>query len=101
MESLACKNEAAAWYLSQNRRFRGVAIFNENGCETESQNDVKIDLVALGGVIFDILDDFLRGPIFDEFSIGEKSVQNVKKVDLERTGVEIGANNGRGRRQRL
>jgi len=62
----------------QNRCFRGVAIFNENGCETGFKNDVKIDLGALGGLIFEILGAFLRGLIFDEFWIGKKCAKKSK-----------------------
>jgi hypothetical protein len=68
--------------LLQNRRFRGVAIFNENGCETGFKNDVKIDLGALGGLIFEILGAFLRGLIFDEFWIGKKCAKK-SKIDAK------------------
>ena len=68
--------------MSQNRRFRGGAIFDENGCQNGSKNDAKIDLGALGGAIFEILGDFLRGLIFDEFSIGKKVPKKLSKLQL-------------------
>ena len=39
--------------------------------------------LAVGGRIFEILGDFLRGLIFDEFSIGKKSSENLQKWRLE------------------
>ena len=39
--------------------------------------------LAVGGRIFEILGDFLRGLIFDEFSIGEKSAENRAKWRAE------------------
>ena len=62
--------------------FGGVAIFNENGCETGSKNDVEIDLGALGVRIFEILGAFFRGLIFDEFSIGKKCAKK-SKIDAK------------------
>ena len=47
-------------------------IFDENGRQNGSKNDAKIDLGALGGAIFEIWGGFLKGLIFDEFSIGKK-----------------------------
>jgi len=62
--------------LSQNRRFRGAAIFDEKGCQNGFKNDGKINLGALGGTIYEILGDLLRGQIFDRFSIEKKSSEN-------------------------
>ena len=59
--------------FSQNRRFW------ETGAKSEqhgSKNDLKIELWALGGSIFEILGGFLKRQIFDDFSIGKKTSQN-------------------------
>ena len=76
------KYRAPARYLSQNKRFRGGVIFDENGCQNGSKNDAKIDLGALGGAIFEIWGGFLRGLIFNEISIGKKSVEKLRKWRL-------------------
>ena len=75
-EALACKIKRFAGYLSQNKRFWGVAIFNEKMIKTCPKNDLKIDPWAFGGRIFEILGRFLRRLIFEEFSIGQKSAKN-------------------------
>jgi len=62
--------------LSQNRCFRGAAIFDEKGCQHGFKNDGKINLGALGDTIYEILGDLLRGQIFDRFSIEKKSSEN-------------------------
>ena len=41
----------------------------EHGRQKGSKNDIEIELWALGGRIFEIWGGFLRGRIFDEFSI--------------------------------
>ena len=48
--------------------------------ENQVKSDFKIGLGAVGGRIFEILGDFLRGLIFDEISIGKKSGQNMQKL---------------------
>ena len=42
----------------------------------ESKSDPKIDVWAIRGPTFEVLGRFLRGLIFDEFSIGKKSAKN-------------------------
>ena len=54
----------------------------------DTKNDPKIDIWALRGQIFEILEGFLRSQIFNGFLIGEKSAKN-------RTGGGLGRPKGR------
>jgi hypothetical protein len=58
--------------LSQNRRFQGVAIFDEKWEPKGTKNHPKIELRALRGRIFEILGGFERHRILDEFSSCKK-----------------------------
>ena len=42
----------------------------------EPKSDPKINVWAIRGPTFEVLGAFLRSLIFDEFSIGKKSVEN-------------------------
>ena len=42
----------------------------------DPKSEHKIDLWAIRGPTFEVLGRFLRGLIFDEFSIGKKSAKN-------------------------
>ena len=75
-ETLRCQKGNISLYLLQNMSFRRFRNLIKNGCKKGCKNDLKIDLWALGGRIFEILGGFLRGLIFDEFSIGKKSAKN-------------------------
>ena len=59
--------------FSQNQRFWKMGV--KSG-QKGSKNDLKIELWALGGSIFEILGGFLKRQIFDDFSIGKKTSQN-------------------------
>ena len=63
-------------------------MFSENGCFAKrhrkwrangSQNDIKIELWALGGSIFVIWGGFWRGLILDEFLIEKKLTKYLQK----------------------
>ena len=60
------------------RGFGGSRKGIENGRQKASQNDLKIELWALRGRIFEILGVFLRGLILDEFMICKKTTGNLK-----------------------
>ena len=62
--------------FSQNRRFCKTGAKSE---QKGSKNDLKIELWALGGSTFVILGGFLKRQIFDEFSMGKKTVKNLQK----------------------
>ena len=94
-----CENEAverAILWFSLEASSKTLALSgSENLMILGLQNDLKNHenlviwassgaFLAVGGRIFEILGDFLRGLIFDEFSIGKKSVENLKKGDLNR-----------------
>ena len=49
-----------------------MKIQAKNGPKSEP----KIDVSAIRGQTFEVLGAFLRSPIFNEFSIGKKSVKN-------------------------
>ena len=62
--------------FSENQRFWKMGVKSE---QKGSKNDLKIELWALGGSIFEILGGFLKRRIFDDFSIGKK---NDRKSDI-------------------
>ncbi len=50
--------------------------FMQNPCQNGPKSDPKIDVWAIRGPTFEVLGAFLRSLIFDEFSIGKKSIEN-------------------------
>jgi len=100
MGSFGMQNERFAWYLSQNKGFRGVVIFHEKWCKKWSENDVKIDLWALRDRIFEILISFWERRFFDDFLIGKKLAKNWEFCSSGRQKVLHPGALGRGRRQR-
>ena len=67
--------------------FRRLCInpdFMENVCQNGFKNDTKINILELGGSIFEILGGFWRRRIFDEFWICKKYAKNHKNQRLGR-----------------
>ena len=62
--------------MRQNREF------HEKSMPKWLQNHPKIDLLALGGLIFEILGGFWRRQIFDEFLICKMCAKNHKNQRL-------------------
>ena len=58
--------------FSQNRRFWKTDAKSE---QKGSKNDIQIELWALWGSIFVMLDVFLKRQFFHEFSSGEKAAE--------------------------
>ena len=57
----------------------------------DPKSDPEIDVWPLEGSIFEVLGEFLRSRIFDEFSIGKKSA---KSLQFSVWGVATGAPRG-------
>ena len=56
--------------------YEEIKNFMKIHAKIDPKSDPKIDLWATRDPTFEILGRFLRGLIFDEFSIGKKSVKN-------------------------
>ena len=82
--------------------FRRLCInpdFMENGCQNGSKNYPEIDILELGGPIFEILGGFWRMQIFDEFLICKKCAKNHKNQRLgsQKAKFSDARRNARGR----
>ena len=75
--------------FSENQRFWKMGV--KSG-QKGSKNDLKIELWALGGSIFEILGGFSKRQIFDAFSTGKK---NEPKSDIWGPRGGKGKNNWR------
>ena len=62
----------------------------ENVCQNGFKNDTKINILELGGLIFEILGGFWRRRIFEEFLICKKYAKNHKNQRLWRpNGLQL------------
>ena len=61
----------------QNTRFHVSHKCIENVRQKGSNNESKVELWAFRGLSFKFSEGFWRGLIFDDFSIGKKSAENL------------------------
>ena len=66
-------------YLLQITRFRRSGKLIEKVMPKVIQNNTKIKLWAINGLICEVLGGLDRGPIFDEFLSGKNNETNLEK----------------------
>ena len=58
--------------------YEEIKNFMKIHAKMDPKSEPKIDVWAIRGPTFEVLGRFLRGLIFDEFSIGKKSMKNLR-----------------------